>query len=57
MQRLVPLGRWGEIDEVADAVIFLCSSAAAYMTGTSLVIDGGTALMGGGRFFEMLGGA
>jgi 3-hydroxybutyrate dehydrogenase len=30
-----------EPDEVADAVLFLCSDAAAFMNGTSLVLDGG----------------
>ena len=56
MIRGVPLGRWGSIDEVADVVLFLCTGAAAFMTGTSLVLDGGTSLVGAGRFFEMLGG-
>ena len=37
----VLLGRWVESEEVADAVTFLASDRAAYITGTSLVIDGG----------------
>ena len=37
----VLLGRWAESEEVADAVAFLASDRAAYITGTSLVIDGG----------------
>jgi NAD(P)-dependent dehydrogenase (short-subunit alcohol dehydrogenase family) len=52
MQKLVPLGRWGEIDEIADMVLFLCSHAATYVTGASFLVDGGTALLGGGRFFS-----
>lgn len=36
-----PLGRIGTADEVAAAVLFLCSSQAAYITGTTLVVDGG----------------
>jgi NAD(P)-dependent dehydrogenase (short-subunit alcohol dehydrogenase family) len=55
MVKSVPLGRWAEIDEIADVVLFLCTSAAAYITGASILVDGGTALMGGGRFFEMMG--
>jgi 2-deoxy-D-gluconate 3-dehydrogenase len=36
-----PAGRWGEADECVGAVIFLCSSAADFVTGTMLPIDGG----------------
>jgi NAD(P)-dependent dehydrogenase (short-subunit alcohol dehydrogenase family) len=35
------MGRLGQLDEVAAAVLFAVSPAAALMTGTSLVIDGG----------------
>lgn len=37
----VPLGRLGTGDEVADAVLFLLSDAAAYINGTELLVDGG----------------
>jgi NAD(P)-dependent dehydrogenase (short-subunit alcohol dehydrogenase family) len=37
----IPLGRAGTVDEVANAVVFLCSSAAALVTGSSLLADGG----------------
>jgi NAD(P)-dependent dehydrogenase (short-subunit alcohol dehydrogenase family) len=37
----IPLGRFGSADEVADAVVYAASPAAALMTGTSLVLDGG----------------
>ena len=36
-----PAGRLGSIDELAAAVAFLCSVSASYITGTTLVVDGG----------------
>lgn len=39
--RHTPLGRLGRPDEIADCVVFLCSSAAAFITGAGLVVDGG----------------
>jgi NAD(P)-dependent dehydrogenase (short-subunit alcohol dehydrogenase family) len=37
----VPMGRAGEVDEVAHAILFLASDDASYITGTELVVDGG----------------
>lgn len=36
-----PLGRWGQPDEVADPVVFLCSDAARFIQGHTLSVDGG----------------
>ncbi|MBV9655714.1 MAG: SDR family oxidoreductase [Acetobacteraceae bacterium] len=36
-----PLGRWGRPEDVAGAVVFLCSDAAAFITGVVLPVDGG----------------
>lgn len=36
-----PMGRFGEVSEVAGAALFLASSASAYITGHSLMVDGG----------------
>lgn len=47
-----PLGRMATIDEVAAAAVFLCSDAAAFITGVTLVIDGGLWL----RSAKTLGG-
>ena len=40
----IPLGRIGEADEVAEAILFLASDRASYITGQTLVIDGGAVL-------------
>lgn len=37
----IPMGRWGELHEVAGAALFLCSDAASFVTGSALFIDGG----------------
>jgi 3-oxoacyl-[acyl-carrier protein] reductase len=40
---LIPVRRFGEAREVADAITFLCSTRAAYITGVTLLVDGGVA--------------
>jgi NAD(P)-dependent dehydrogenase (short-subunit alcohol dehydrogenase family) len=41
MEKMIPMGRVGRPEEIADAVLYLCSSAASYITGQSISVDGG----------------
>ena len=50
MEAAVPLGRLGTPADVAGAVFFLASDDAAYITGTTIIVDGGQILPEGADF-------
>jgi gluconate 5-dehydrogenase len=39
----IPMGRWGELDEIGGLAVFLASDAASFITGAGILIDGGWA--------------
>jgi NAD(P)-dependent dehydrogenase (short-subunit alcohol dehydrogenase family) len=41
LNTFAPMGRMGRSEEIADAVLWLCSSKASYVTGQSIAVDGG----------------
>ena len=43
----IPLGRWGQPEEIAKLAVFLASDAAAYVTGSTYVVDGGLSVNSG----------
>jgi len=50
LEKLIPLGRYGRKEEIADLAVFLCSDAAQYVTGAIVVCDGGQSLLGSAGF-------
>ena len=41
VSKMIPLGRYGEPEEIAEAILFLASDASSFITGTAIPIDGG----------------
>ena len=50
--KYVPLKRWGEPVEIAHAMLYLASPEAGYVTGQTLIVDGGALLPESGAFME-----
>lgn len=46
IRRKIPVGRFGRIADIENAALFLCSDAASYISGVTLVVDGGQWLLG-----------
>jgi len=42
----VPLGRWGQPEDVAHAILFLCSDESSHISGANIPVDGGAAVVG-----------
>jgi NAD(P)-dependent dehydrogenase (short-subunit alcohol dehydrogenase family) len=45
-KKMIPLGRLGTADEIANVIAFLCSAEASFITGQTLTVDGGISLRG-----------
>lgn len=52
MAELIPLGRFGTVQEIADLAVFLATPSASYITGAVYVVDGGHSVAGGSGFHE-----
>ena len=45
IKKRIPLNRWAEINEYEDAIVFLTSDSSAFMTGESIIMDGGRSII------------
>jgi peroxisomal 2,4-dienoyl-CoA reductase len=46
IMRKIPLGRFGRIEDIENAALYLASEAASFVNGVTLVVDGGSWLLG-----------
>jgi NAD(P)-dependent dehydrogenase (short-subunit alcohol dehydrogenase family) len=53
--RMHPVGRIGKAEEVADAIVYLASPMASFITGAALIVDGGMLVPAGGMGFQESG--
>ena len=42
----VPLGRWGQPEDIAQAILFLASDESSHVSGANIPVDGGAAVIG-----------
>lgn len=54
LKKIIPLKRLGTVDDIAETAVFLASPLASYISGTSIVVDGGQNLPGSGQLAECL---
>lgn len=53
-KRMVPLGRYGTVDDIGGMAVVLASPLGAYITGAQIVVDGGIGLQGSGLFNQAM---
>jgi NAD(P)-dependent dehydrogenase (short-subunit alcohol dehydrogenase family) len=56
LEGLMPVGRLGTKEDVAQLALFLASDAASFITGGIYAVDGGQSLLGGGLLWQAIGG-
>ena len=54
MKKRVPLGRFGEPEELTNLVVFMMSDLSSYLSGANIVLDGGEVLASGGQFNDFI---